>query len=448
MSFNFPGFIRSIVVYVMMFVLVACGGGGSGSGSGSGISTTPWTKQLGVAGANTYGNAAATDMNGNVYVGGTTLGGLDGNTMTGWPDFFLTKYHASGARLYTRQLGATANITDGYAVATDVNGNVYMVGTTSGGIDGNTVIGTLDAFLTKYDSSGNRLYTKQLGVAGAQTSGRCVTTDASGNVYVGGTTLGNLDGNTLTGTADFFLAKYNSSGVKQYTRQLGVTGGSTGCVSIAADASGNVYITGYTTGGLDGNTLTGLRDSFVTKYDSSGTKLYTRQLGVAGNFTISFAVAPDPSGNVYIGGLTTGGLDGNALTGWTDIFLTKYDSAGTKLFTRQFGATGANTTGKSIATDASGNVYIVGITNAGLDGNSLMGTQDAVLIKYDSTGARLFTRQLGGAGFATDGTAVAIDNARSYVYVAGTTYGGIDGNTVTGTTDFFLAKYSTTGNRY
>jgi hypothetical protein len=52
-------------------------------------------------------------------------------------------------------------------------------------------------------------------VAGADTSGYSVATDASGNVYGAGFTTGGLDGNTLTGIQDFFVTKYSSSGVKQ-----------------------------------------------------------------------------------------------------------------------------------------------------------------------------------------------------------------------------------------
>ena len=114
--------------------------------------------------------------------------------------------------------------------------------------------------------------TKQLGVAGQNTVGFSVATDASGNVYVAGDTNGGLDGNTLTGTYDFFVTKYNSSGVKQYTRQLGVAAKDTSGRSVATDASGNVYVSGYTYGGLDGNTLTGTQDFFVTKYNRSGVK--------------------------------------------------------------------------------------------------------------------------------------------------------------------------------
>jgi hypothetical protein len=107
---------------------------------------------------------------------------------------------------------------------------------------------------------------------GAGTYGYSVVSDASGNVYVAGATAGGLDGNVLTGTNDYFVTKYNSSGIKQGTRQMGVAGVDTWGNSVATDASGNVYVAGQTYGALDGNTLTGTSDFFVTKYDSSGIK--------------------------------------------------------------------------------------------------------------------------------------------------------------------------------
>lgn len=172
--------------------------------------------------------------------------------------------------------------------------------------------------------------TKQLGVAGAETSGNSIATDANGNVYIVGSTNGGLDGNTLTGAFDFFLTKYNSVGIKQYSRQLGVAAASTTAFSVATDANGNVYVAGGTNGGLDGNTLTGGFDFFLTKYDSTGVKQYTRQLGVAAAVTPAFSVATDANGNVYVAGYTSGSLDGNSLTGARDFFVTKYDGAGVK----------------------------------------------------------------------------------------------------------------------
>ena len=97
-----------------------------------------------------------------------------------------------------------------------------------------------------------------------------VATDSSGNVYVTGGTKGGLDGNTSAGNTDLFVVKYNSSGTKQWTKQLG-TSGRDSANGVATDSSGNVYVTGYTSGGLDGTNAGGY-DLYVVKYNSSGTK--------------------------------------------------------------------------------------------------------------------------------------------------------------------------------
>jgi len=96
--------------------------------------------------------------------------------------------------------------------------------------------------------------------------------NSSGNVYVAGETSGGLDGNSNSGSWDLFVVKYNSSGTKQWTRQLG-TSPDERAYGVATDSSGNVYVTGFTAGGLDGNSNAGSQDLFVVKYNSSGTKL-------------------------------------------------------------------------------------------------------------------------------------------------------------------------------
>jgi hypothetical protein len=148
-------------------------------------------------------------------VTGQTNSGLDGNVLTGTWDFFITKYDSSGAKQYTRQLGESASVVNSASVATDANGNIYVAGYTTGGLDGNTLIGNIDAFVTKYDSSGNKQFTRQLGVAGAKTYCYSVTTDKQGNAFVAGQAYGALDGNVQTGIIDLFVGKYDSSGSKQ-----------------------------------------------------------------------------------------------------------------------------------------------------------------------------------------------------------------------------------------
>ncbi len=425
--------------------------GGTGTVSAPNVSSIAvdcvphWgTKQMGVTGADTVGVSVATDASGNVYVAGQTNGNLDGNMLSGTTDFFVTKYNSGGVKQFTQQLGATGVNTYGNSVATDASGNFYVAGYATGGLDGNTLTGTSDFFVTKYDSSGVKQFTRQLGVTGVNTFGYSVATDASGNVYVSGETFGGLDGNTLSGmgSGDFFVTKYDSSGAKLFTRQLGAAVGETIAVSVATDTSGNFYVAGYTESGLDGNTQMGTRDIFVTKYNSSGVKQFTNQLGAVGAETSSTSIATDAFGNVYVAGVTNGGLDGNTLTGTYDFFVTKYNSIGAKQFTRQMGVAGAYTEGNSVATDSAGNFYIAGGTSGSLDGNTLIGIRDFFITKYSSGGVKQFTRQLGIA--TTFATSVATD-ATNNAYVVGGTNGGLDGNALTGNYDFFVTKYNSIG---
>jgi hypothetical protein len=412
------------------------------------VSSWVGTKQLGVANQLTFGNAVGTDSSGNVYVAGSTRGGLDGNAVTGMSDFFLTKYTSGGVKVYTKQLGVANKETVGTAVVTDTKDNVYIAGYTTGGLYGNTMQpeSTHEFFITKYDSSGVKQFTRQVGVAGEKKVGIAVTIDANDNIFIAGYTTGALDGYAMTGTVDCFISKFNSDGVKQYTRLLGVAGKETRGYGIATDDHGNVIVAGYTEGSLDDNTLTGSRDFFVAKYDNSGVKQFTRQLGAVGAATVGTAVTVDALGDVFVVGYTEGSLDGNTLTGSRDFFVTKYDPRGVKLFTRQLGAVGAATAGNEVATDPSGDVFVAGATTGGLDGNTRTGIHDSFVTKYDPRGVKLFTRQLGVAGRETYGNGVATD-AVGDVFVAGSTSGGLDGNAQTGVYDFFVAKFDPEGVR-
>ena len=122
----------------------------------------------------------------------------------------------SSSSISSRQLARSSN-DYAYGVATDLSGNVYVAGGTNGGLDGNTNAGNTDLFVVKYSSSGTKQWTKQLG-SSSRDSANGVATDSSGNIYVTGTTYWELDGNTSAGKADLFVVKYNSSGTKQWTK--------------------------------------------------------------------------------------------------------------------------------------------------------------------------------------------------------------------------------------
>ncbi|MDC0078328.1 SBBP repeat-containing protein [Deltaproteobacteria bacterium] len=389
---------------------------------------------------NDYANGVATDSSGNVYVTGGTKGGLDGNTSSGDTDLFVIKYNSSGTKQWTKQLGSTVS---DYAngISIDSSGNVYVAGATKGGLDGNTNAGTNDLFVVKYKSSGTKQWTKQLGSASSDFANGFYI-DSSGNVYVSGATYGGLDGNTNAGNSDLFVVKYNSSGTKQWTKQLG-TAEYDEARGVATDLSGNVYVVGGTKGKLAGASNSGRTDVFLIKYNSSGTKQWTKSLGSNEN-DLANGVTTDSSGNFYVTGFTYKYLDGNTSAGSSDLFVVKYNSSGTKKWTRQLGSSSRDHA-RGVATDSSGNVYVTGDTYGGVDGNTNAGYNDLFVVKYNSSGTKQWTKQFGTpSSDLADG--VATDSSGN-VYVVGYTYGDLDGNTNTGASDIFVVKYNSSGTK-
>ncbi|WP_000773747.1 SBBP repeat-containing protein [Leptospira interrogans] len=402
--------------------------------------TRQWTRLLGVAGASTTAYGITSDSLGNVYTTGMTSGNLDGQVQSGTQDLFVTKYDGNGNKQWTRLLGVAGIQTLARGITSDNLGNVYTTGTTFGNLDGQALSGTQDLFVTKYDGSGNKQWTRLLGVAGATTQANGISRDIFNNLHVSGYTLGNLDGQALSGIQDLFVTKYDTGGNKQWTRLLGVAGQITQANGVAFDSSGNIYLTGRTSGNLDGQALSGIQDLFVTKYDTGGNKQWTRLLGVAGVSTTAYGITSDSLGNVYTTGVTSGSLDGQALSGTQDLFVTKYDTGGNKQWTRLLGVAGQITQANGIASDSSGNTYLTGRTSGSLDGQILSGTQDLFVTKYDSGGNKQWTRLLGIAGVSTTAYGITSDSLGD-LYSTGITSGNLDGQILTGTQDLFVLKY-------
>ena len=430
----------------------------------SGFTTWSGTQQLGATSGNDQGEGVTVDSSNNIYVTGVVAKALDGNTRSGGLDFFLLKYNSSGVKQWTLQLG-TSSSDLGYGVTVDSSDNIYITGNTGGGLDNNTNSGDIDLFLVKYNSSGTKQWTQQLGTSSEDIALE-VTTDSSDNIYVTGYTKGGLDNNTNSGSTDIFLVKYNSSGTKQWTKQLGTSSGDKGR-GVTVDSSGNIYVTGETKSGLDGNTnMAGYSwDFFLVKYNSSGVKQWTQQLGTSSNDTAK-GVVVDSSNNIYVTGVTNGGLAVPYTTGGTDghtylgsdggnsandMFLVKYNSLGEKQWAQQLGGgyfesggfyPSGNDFGEGVTVDSSNNIYVTGSFSKSLDGLSNSGGSDSFLLKYNSSGVKQWTQQLGSASDEV-GYGVTVDSSDN-IYVTGYTLGALDG-TNSGSDDIFLVKYNSDG---
>ncbi|MBK8211560.1 MAG: hypothetical protein IPK78_18040 [Rhodospirillales bacterium] len=273
-----------------------------------------WQRQPGSE-ANDSVQGVATDAAGDVYLAGETDGSLAGANK-GFSDAWVRKYDPSGRLLWQRQPG-----TEGYdwakGVATNASGDVYVAGHTDGSLGGANK-GSLDAWVRKYDASGRLLWQRQPGTEGNDYA-LGVATDAAGDVYLAGETGGSLGG-VNKGGSDAWVRKYDAAGRLLWQRQPG-TDDSDGASDVATDAAGDVYVAGYTLGSLGGANQGGA-DAWIAKYDSSGRLLWQRQPGTESNEQAD-GVATGAAGDVYLAGDTYGSF-GSANKGGSDAWLMKF----------------------------------------------------------------------------------------------------------------------------
>ena len=322
-----------------------------------------------------FASGMAIDGAGHVYVVGTIqVGALPGQTSLGDADAYLRKYDGHGKELWTRQFG-TQSEDHATGVRADGAGNLYVVGLTRGAIAGQaSLVGIdYDAYVRKFDSDGNELWTRQFGTprqTGAQGEDQAsdVAVDGAGNVYVVGFTFDSLPGQANLGEDDVYLRKYDSNGNKLWARQSGsqVLDMANG---VAIDGGGNVYVVGQL-GGVPGRTGLEEGDAYLRKHDGDGNELWTRQFGSQSGPSAS-GVSVDGEGNVYVVGSASGALPDQTHLGKSDAYMRKYDGDGNELWTRQFGSRGRDR-GSGVVLDRAGNVYVLGTTSLSLPGQSNM----------------------------------------------------------------------------
>jgi uncharacterized repeat protein (TIGR01451 family) len=395
--------------------------------------TTTWTRQFGTGSLDT-GNAVIADGN-TVFVAGRAAGALPGQISAGAEDAFLRKYDSSGTEIWTRQFG-TSGFDEANDVALDGLGNLYVGGRTVGAFPGQTSTGGVQAFVRKYDGSGNEMWTRQFGTLEpnfVEVIG--VAVDGFGNVYVAGDHDGTLSGETTPSSGiDAYVRKYDANGNLLWTRRTGFALEDRG-LGVAADALGNVYVAGYVV------EATG-HDAFLWKLDGAGGETWLRQFGTA-NTDLAGGVQVDGSGDVYVTGVTAGAFPGEMNAGGFDAFLRKYDAAGNVIWTRQFGSQAPDGEIElSVAVDDSGHAYVAGITEGALPGQTSSRGADVFVRKYDVNGGDVWTHQFGTSGREGGQFAglVATNSSGSDVYVTGFTDGTFAGESNAGGYDAFLVK--------
>ncbi len=265
---------------------------------------------------------------------------------------------------WSRRFGATGH-SGGRGVVADPYGNTYVSGFYSGTatVGTNTLIsvGGQDIFLARFDSAGNSVWARSAG-SPLNDLGWAVATDPAGNVVVVGSirTNATFGGVTVTnaGVFDPFVAKYDAAGNLVWVRTATGTADERG-LGVTTDAAGNIYTCGFFNGSLNfsGTVITGA-GSYLAKYDPAGAVVWVKPVTATQCCNSGRALAFDPAGYIYmagiLGGAATFGTTVLTSFGGNDFFLAKYDLGGNVLWVQQGGGTGSEDAyGAAVSPDGS-----------------------------------------------------------------------------------------------
>jgi len=428
---------------------------------------------------NCKGNSVCTDADGNVFITGgfsfcstIAFGSITlTNTNVVSYDVFIAKYDAGGNVLWAKSAGG-GSLDIGYSIAVDPNGNVFVTGVfesstiTFGAItlvNANANVPTI--FIVKYDTNGNVLWAKSAGGT-EEAVANSISTDAGGNIYVtgvfghaivfGSITLINPNGVNQ----DIFIAKYDANGNVLWAKSAGGTDVDFGN-SISADASGNVFVTGYSNSPsltfdstiIHTNANSGWSDLFIAKYDTDGNVLWAKSVGGT-SYDVGMSVSADAGGDVFLTGYfnsptLTFGSSTLTNTGICNFFIAKYDANGNALWAKRAGGTLVDR-GYSISADPAGNVFVAGsfesptITFGSTTLSKPAGsTYPMFIAKYDANGNVLCASAL--ASYVNSSECVNADHFGNAfivgVYDVSPFIVGTDTLILSGSENVFVAKY-------
>ena len=398
-----------------------------------------WATFYGASG-NEFEPEVAVDPAGNVYMasytdaGTTTViataGSHQSSSGGGVNDAFLVKFDANGIRQWATYYGGTG-LDFPRNLCTDASGNVYMVGQTSSaggtniastGAHQPSLSGLFEGFLVKFNGAGVRQWgTYYGGTSDDRVYG--VSVDGSGNVYISGdsystgsgviSTTGSHQVN-LGGSADAFLCKFNSSGVRQWATYYGGTGDESESVC-TTDINGNVFMIG-TTSSAGGTVIAtagshqsafggGARDAYIASFDANGVRQWGTYYGGTGTDWVH-ACTMDPSKMIYFSGYSnsTGTVIATpngfqpANNGGNDDFFACFNAQGKRFYGTFYGGSGNEDCGRESIAVGGGYVYLSGLTttgtstviaSSGAHQTALGGSNDGFLAKFQVDGEAL-----------------------------------------------------------
>lgn len=237
---------------------------------------------------------------------------------------------------------------------------------------------------------------------------RSAAVDSGGNVFVAGYETERTDRGATL--HKIFMAKFDAAGNFVWKKNVDAPLASGTAYAVAVDADDNIYLAG----GAEGNRDTGGgEDAFVSKYSKNRKLLWTRVFGTPlTERATTLAVGPD--GAVYVGGFATGGLDGNPMLGHEDAFIAKLNANGQKLWTRQFGSS-AHDYVQSLAVGPDGKPFVGIVSHVRADSVWSPGEDSLQVVRFGAGGQKESSKWAAAPGGVFEGRLVLDEGGSVYM---------------------------------
>jgi len=261
------------------------------------------------------------DRQGNIISIGDTIGNYGDNTAdsSNWADtdIIINKFNSSG-RIWSYQIGSVAvggfKLDNALSLDIDQNDNIYVLGTTQGNLAGTNLDnsgGTTDVVVLKINSSGSLLWKKQFGTNTTENVLSIKYQSLRDELWAFVSSAGDLDSDASTATSGVFLVNLNASDGSEKSRSLVFDGTGLALSDLFEDRDGNLFIVGD----IYENVIY-QHDVYLKKLDTSGNQVFHKKIlsSTSTEYGRSGIVISD---KIYI----TGSIDG-------DLFVRRFDLNG------------------------------------------------------------------------------------------------------------------------
>lgn len=275
--------------------------------------TRSWVRTVGGEGRD-FVDAVAVGPGGEVHLAGAASQGFGGTSYSGGDyDAFYATYDPLGMRKAVGMFGGSG-AEQGNGAAVDGAGNLYVSGWTTEAFGGGEHLGAHDAYLARIGSDGQPEWIDFFGTEGDDEA-LGLAAGGESEIYVCGGVSDGFDGASYSGgMGDAFVARYDSSGQRRWVRLLG-TSGWDGCTGVAVDSSGAPFTVGFAAGELEGASFQGgEHDVVVSGYGADGAHRWSRLSGTSGA-DLGVGITAGRSGAIYAGGEVPAGFDGEEYAG-------------------------------------------------------------------------------------------------------------------------------------